>query len=473
MRFSIIKAFIPWLIFFGFAAGDVMSLKYAVIGGAVLLLLFNRRYLVKCCFFEWASLLVFIGFLVFGVYLQHDFIIKYSVVLGYASVTLICFLTLLFKETFTLQHSKLFVAETYWHNAIFIKVNRWLTFFSGLIFLFLLIMACLYYFANMGSMNLMLHQLPAYSFVLLFAVIIFFPDFYKKHFSIAGNLSGLEGISDIKRVQLNEKISITYRTMGKGPLIILCNGSLVNMHMWDPDLVYQLSQNFEVMVFDYPGVCLSELNDDSYEFNATNLANTIYQMIQQLKLAPMAIVGYSMGGFVAQALVEHHPEVTKNLILIGTDFGGKNSIACDERVEKEMSELAFSEDSLDKGLRMMRLLFPKNAVSKMQIKMAKIAWGAKKEGVLSRDILEKERQLILSWMNEDQHEENMKNVELPVLIFAGREDELVPFGNAILLKNTYKKAELEEYTHAGHGLIYQYPIDVAEKIRIFILKNIH
>jgi pimeloyl-ACP methyl ester carboxylesterase len=472
MRFSIIKAFIPWLIFFGFAQGDVMSLKYAVIGGAILLLLFNRRYLVKCCFFEWASLLVFIGFLVFGVYLQHDFIVKYSVVLGYASVTMICFLTLLFKETFTLQHSKSLVAETYWQNKVFIKVNRWMTFFSGLTFLFLFMMACVYYFAHVGSMNLMLHQLPAYSFVLLFAFIIFFPDFYKRYFSIAGNISGLEGISDIKKAQLSEKISIAYRTIGKGPLIVLCHGSLVNMHMWDPDLIYQLSQNFEVMVFDYPGVCQSELNDDSYEFSATNLANTMYQMIRQLKLNPIAIVGYSMGGFVAQALVENHPDAIKNLILIGTDFGGKNRIACDGWVEKEMGAVAFSDDSLDKGLRMMRLLFPKNAVAKMQIKMAKIFWGAKKEGSLSRGILEKEKQLIFSWMTEDQHEEKLKRIELPVLIFAGREDVLVPFGNAILLKNTYKNSELEEYANAGHGLLYQYPVDVAEKIRIFILKNI-
>lgn len=304
-----------------------------------------------------------------------------------------------------------------------------------------------------------------------FSIIKAFIPWLCKNFSIAGNISGLEGISDIKRINLNEKITMAYRTIGKGPFIILCNGSLVNMHMWDPDFIYHLSQHFEIMIFDYPGICQSELNDDSFDFNADNVAQLVYFMIQQLKLKPVAILGYSMGGFIAQVLIENHPDITEKLILIGTDFGGKNRIACDASVEEEMETIAVMKDSLDKGLRMMKLLFPKGVVSKMHLRMAKIFWGAKKEGSLTRNILEKEKHLIYSWMSEDQHERNLKKLKLPVLIFAGREDVIVPFGNAILLKNTFENAKIEEYSNAGHGLIYQFPLDMAEKIRIFLTES--
>ena len=112
-------------------------------------------------------------------------------------------------------------------------------------------------------------------------------------------------------------IRYAYRRFGKPgtvPLLFLEYFNS-NMDSWDPAVTNSLAADHEVILFDNAGVAAS----------GGETPNTVVEMTphcvafcRALGLKAIYIVGFSLGGMIAQQLALDHPHLVQRLILLGT-----------------------------------------------------------------------------------------------------------------------------------------------------------
>jgi pimeloyl-ACP methyl ester carboxylesterase len=84
---------------------------------------------------------------------------------------------------------------------------------------------------------------------------------------------------------------------------------------WDPLVVNGLAKNRLVVVFDNAGVASSSGTTPD---NVAQMAIDAHDFISALGLKKVDLLGYSLGGMVAQQLVANHPDLARRILLVGT-----------------------------------------------------------------------------------------------------------------------------------------------------------
>ena len=120
-------------------------------------------------------------------------------------------------------------------------------------------------------------------------------------------------------------IDVAYKTFGKGDPIILFNGASDSMDAWDPSFLTSISSNHTVIVFDQRGIGNSTVGSKPYTY--PQLANDTAGLLDALKIPKADVMGYSLGGHIAQAFTISYPEKVSRLILAGASCGGKESMS--------------------------------------------------------------------------------------------------------------------------------------------------
>ena len=118
-------------------------------------------------------------------------------------------------------------------------------------------------------------------------------------------------------------IDIAYKQIGKAdakPIILITGGS-ATMDMWNPLLLRELaSANYRVIIFENRGV--GESTVGTKEFSISQFANDTLGLLDALGISKADVLGWSMGGFIAQQLAVTNPDKVDNLILYTTSCGG-------------------------------------------------------------------------------------------------------------------------------------------------------
>lgn len=464
MRIDFIKGFLPWILFFLLTGRNIHSFTIATIAALLCQLIMNRSFLKQKFIFEWATLLFFIFLLVFGVYFKHYFVIFYNNLLSNAALTIICFASLIIGKPFTEQYAKRHVAESYWKSPTFKKINIYLTLVWAIILLLSTIsLATVYYFS--ADKFIFKDLLPTAFLAIAIIFTLYFPNYYKHKTLDIGGVDSIHGISHLHTAHLTNK-QIAYRTIGKGEPIILLHGSNMNMHGWDPDLLKKLSSRYQLFLLDYPGIGKSLW--DKHGFEVKDLALAVNEFITHLKLNPVAVVGYSLGGCVAQSLAIEDKSNNFALILIATIISGKNAIRAKTEIENIFREN--ETDPEQQGKKMMQVMFPKNQIASLVKKMRLIFISASLHGDLPDRILKHQDEATEKWYQDDETYSKLATVSNPTLIIAGEQDMVVPYKNAEILKNILTNSQLINFADGGHGIIYQYPEKIAAEILKFLGK---
>ncbi len=97
--------------------------------------------------------------------------------------------------------------------------------------------------------------------------------------------------------------------------VVLLHGYLENMFVWD-DFVPLLYKSVRVVTLDLPGHGISVVKGEVHTMEW--LADTVAAALQTLGIGRACIVGHSMGGYVALALAERHPELLSGLVLLSS-----------------------------------------------------------------------------------------------------------------------------------------------------------
>ena len=243
-----------------------------------------------------------------------------------------------------------------------------------------------------------------------------------------------------------------YRELGpRGgtPLVLLNHWGAV-LDNFDPRIVDGLAAAHHVIALDYRGIGLS---GGSAPVTVDEMARDMLAVISTLGLTKVDLLGFSLGGFVAQDIVLKAPSLVRRLILTGTGPAGGTGI---ERVG------AVSWPLILKGLLTVRdpkayLFFTSSAkgrgAAKDFLARLKERTIARDEGPTPRAFL---RQLaaIKTWGR--QAPQDLDRIQIPVLVANGDSDIMVPTSNSRDLARRIPNAELVIYEDAGHGGIFQY-----------------
>jgi pimeloyl-ACP methyl ester carboxylesterase len=219
-------------------------------------------------------------------------------------------------------------------------------------------------------------------------------------------------------------LQIAYRVWGRGEPLLLITGFGATMDIWDPELVNELAAHYRVIAFDNRGLGGTTAPDADYSIE--QLADDTAGLMGALGLERAHVLGYSMGGYVAQELALAHPERVTRLVLMGTGSGGSEGIAPRAEVLQALSDMS---GSIDEVLgRVISVLVPDDWSS---------SHGAYLRDILLRppappsaESLARQRQAMDTWQGTC---ERLSQVRTPTLVLTGTADQVLAPANAMLL----------------------------------------
>jgi pimeloyl-ACP methyl ester carboxylesterase len=248
---------------------------------------------------------------------------------------------------------------------------------------------------------------------------------------------------------------------GGVPLVLLNHWGAV-LDNFDPRIVDGLAATHHVIAVNYRGIGAS---GGSAPVTIDEMARDAIAMIRALGHDKVDLLGFSLGGFVAQDITLKAPELVRKLILTGTGPASGTGIA---RVG------AVSWPLIIKGLLTFRdpktfLFFTSTANGRTAAKTFLARLTERKtgrdKGASSRAFL---RQLaaIKAWGM--QAPQDLGRIRIPVLVANGDNDIMVPTANSHDMARRIRGAELVIYPDAGHGGIFQYHDQFVPKALAFL-----
>jgi pimeloyl-ACP methyl ester carboxylesterase len=262
-----------------------------------------------------------------------------------------------------------------------------------------------------------------------------------------------------------EGIELAYRRFGRPaqlPLVMLQHfrGNLDN---WDPALTDALAAEREIILVDYAGVG-SSTGEPSRTI--ASMARQMIAFVGALGLAEIDLLGFSIGGFVAQQIALVRPTLLRRLILAATGpkgapgmHGWREDIAAAARGESKPEDLlyimfAHTDTSQAKGMEFLGRFMqrqegrdtPTSDAARDSQYDAIVEWGIPDHAALQR----------------------LTGIKRPTLVIQGDGDLMIPAKLSHLMAGLIPDARIRIYPDAAHGFLFQYPAEVAVEIGRFL-----
>jgi pimeloyl-ACP methyl ester carboxylesterase len=261
-----------------------------------------------------------------------------------------------------------------------------------------------------------------------------------------------------------------YRRFGKtGGVPLVFNIHFTGtMDHWDPAVTNGLAQDREVILFDNAGISSTSGEvPQSIEEMAANAA----AFIKALGLTQVDVLGFSMGGLIAQQLALAEPQLVRRLILVGTgprSGEGMQSLtpeaqdifgAAYEEPDHLWLRVHFSPSEASqaagrKFLQRFRLRTEnRDPEANDKVAPAQLAalakWGAPRENPF----------------------DYLKALAQPTLVINGDNDVIIYSINSWILQQNIPNAQLIIYPDANHGSLYQYPERFVTHVAQFLCES--
>jgi pimeloyl-ACP methyl ester carboxylesterase len=259
-------------------------------------------------------------------------------------------------------------------------------------------------------------------------------------------------------------VSYAYRELGSRtgvPVVLLTHLAAV-LDNWDPRVVDGIAAQHRVIAFDNRGVGASTgKTADTIEAMAADAV----AFIRALGLEQVDLLGFSMGGMIAQVIAREQPQLVRRLILAGTGPAGGEGI---ENVTK-ISHLDTVRALVTLQDPKQFLFFTRTAngrrAGKEFLARLKERTGNRDKVISIRSYLT-QLKAIHRWGLETPAD--LSTIEQPVLVVNGESDRMVPAKNSSDLARRLPNSELVIYPDAGHGGIFQFHEQFVDKALEFL-----
>ncbi len=253
---------------------------------------------------------------------------------------------------------------------------------------------------------------------------------------------------------------LAWRAAGDGPPLLLINGYAATGADWDPVLLSALQRSFTVMCPDNRGVGGSALGDPA-GLTIDAMAADMLALLDAAGLAQVTVTGWSMGGFVAQALARRAPERVAGLVLLATDPGGAAAITAPPEVWSALTD--HSGTAREQASRLIALLLPPALAPEIDREFGDVLAAARAD--LDPAALGAQEAAVDAWHRVEPPAAPPHRP--PVLAAAGSEDVVIPPANLRALAVRWPGAQTELFAGGGHAFMAQEPERVAALVTRF------
>jgi pimeloyl-ACP methyl ester carboxylesterase len=247
-------------------------------------------------------------------------------------------------------------------------------------------------------------------------------------------------------------IRFAYRRFGKpgGAPLVFNQHFRGTMDYWDPAVTDGLARNREVILFNNAGVSNSsgKVPTSMQEMGANAIA-----FIRALGLTKVDVLGFSIGGMVAQEITAQAPDLVRRLILVGTGPRG-----ADMSTSRSADVFAGTYDPPE------HLWLVVHFSPSPSSRAAGLAFLERKllrqdrDPEVSEEAAAAQREAINKYYAPAENGlYYLKDIHQPTLVVQGSNDVIVPTLNSYILQQNLPNAQLILYPDASHGSFYQYP----------------
>ena len=230
---------------------------------------------------------------------------------------------------------------------------------------------------------------------------------------------------------------------------------------WDPAFVEALAATRDVILFSDAAVGSST---GSPATSVDQKADNAAAFIEAVGLSSVDVLGFSMGGFVAQSIAVRRPDLVRKVVLVGTGPGGNPET---EPPTDIVFEIALRQGYTHDDVRY--LFFAQGRDEETRAYLERHAVREAREPLVGSETVEAMAGLIMDFMSgRSGHYATLPNLGQPTLIVCGDTDPFFPAKNQWLLFRELPKAQLAIYPQAGHAPHQQHPESVAAQVERFL-----
>lgn len=224
------------------------------------------------------------------------------------------------------------------------------------------------------------------------------------------------------------------------------------MDNWDPLMTDGLAAGREVILYNYRG-CASSTGEPRNRVE--DMADDAAKVIEALGLSKVDVVGFSLGGSVAQDLTRRHPQLVRKLMLLGTAPRGAVPAENPDDFMPALNPVPVEGDFL-------HLFFGR---SEKAVAAGHAFWARRHERKdqdppSSPELMKTQIEAIVALrepVDPEKAYSHLAEIKQPTLVVNGAKDVMVASVNSWHLAQNIPDAQLVIYPDAGHGSQFQYP----------------
>lgn len=273
-----------------------------------------------------------------------------------------------------------------------------------------------------------------------------------------------------------KNVSYAYRLIGptsnKAPLLLL-NHIRSTIDLWDPAVVNPLAATRQLVLYDYAGTGHSGGTvADSIERMTEDLIAFLNELFPILKISQIDVLGFSIGGYVAQQLAIAAPGLVGRIVLSGTQSSlGQGFVG--QFIEN--IQIASTPIPTPEVLYTCFNLPTKTSqaaaaawVQRIYERSSAIPEGETFANFLSGEPVGNLIKAFLGWNGETSTQALLPTITNEVLVTTGRNDVMCPTPNSFILSQRLPNAYFLVYPDSGHGHLFQFASLYTKQVTEFL-----
>ena len=281
--------------------------------------------------------------------------------------------------------------------------------------------------------------------------------------SVAGASATVPSITTIPiQVIQTTDGTVSYRSDGTGQPLVLIMGYSGSQDDWVPDFVNALAARHRVIIFDNAGI--GQTTMPAGTLSVSGMADQTAALITALGLKHPDVLGWSMGGMVAQALAVLHPGDVHRLVLSATYSGNGKATSPSPANASALLNAAKTGDTNA----IMALIFPANQLATQESAYIHGVSGYPNFYQAPESLAVAQHAAISSWA-AGAVAAGHGHISAPTLIGDGADDVMTPPANVHKMVEEIRGAHSVIYPDAGHGFLFQDSTAWAARINAFLI----
>jgi pimeloyl-ACP methyl ester carboxylesterase len=223
---------------------------------------------------------------------------------------------------------------------------------------------------------------------------------------------------------------------------------------WDPAVTDPLASSREVIIFDNAGIGRSM---GTVPETVAGMAKHTFAFLDGLGVDKCDVLGFSLGGMVAQQMVLDRPSIFRRIILVGTAPRGGEDIM---HLDNPRLARYLSDPNLQGYAVLQKIFFTLTAAGQSAGEefIGRLALRTEdRDAVSGPAVASAQMAAFRDWEHfTGERFADLQRISQPTLVVNGIHDEMIPVRNSYWLAEHLPNAVLMTYPDAGHGSLFQW-----------------